>query len=289
MFSPAPPPPATNNNAKKTERTFDGAKDARKEQGAGQYPNYHEQRTRSGHVFIMDDSNGNESVSLQHRTGSLLQFHPDGSVNLTAHNGQYSMIFGENRIVISGAQDVVVKGAASMMVEGDLNQTIRGDTNFTCDGDFNVNAKNMNMAIRGNIEMLGKTMTGKIEGGIALSAQGNMMLSSHGDAAFTSTGGSLALGASQDVGMVGYGSVYIQSDGKTHINAGSAINLEAASKISLQTSGTVGIDGTAAIHMNSGKSDSADKAAEKIQFKATVTPAKDTGDFPDAATGNYIA
>lgn len=306
MFTPQKPPPVTDNPKKKSTPKFDGQKDARKEKNALTYPNYWQQRTRSGSTITMDDSNGQESITIQHRSGSMWQFHPDGSVNLTAHNGQYTMVFGENRVMVTGAQEIVVKGAASMLVEGDFDQTIRGDTNFTCDGDFNVNAKNMNMNVRGNIDTLAKNMTTKVEGSISTTAQGSMNMGSDGDMSVASMEGSLALGASTDVGIRGFGSVYveseggthlksgagthIQSDGDTHIKSGGATNLKSGGKTSIQASAFASdADPT---HFNSGQSAAASEAdsAEKVAFSATTAPAKDVGDFGEMnVTTNNMA
>ena len=70
---------------KNTPPKWSGPKDARELPGAGKYPNYYAHKTRSGHVLLMDDSNGAEHVTLQHRSGSMVQFHPDGKVANTMH------------------------------------------------------------------------------------------------------------------------------------------------------------------------------------------------------------
>jgi hypothetical protein len=53
-----------------TPPKWDETQDARKLPGAGKYPNYWAHKTRSGHVFMMDDSKGAESITIQHRGGS---------------------------------------------------------------------------------------------------------------------------------------------------------------------------------------------------------------------------
>lgn len=295
MFTPQKPPPVTENPKKKTTPKFDGQKDARKEKNALTYPNFWQQRTRGGSTITMDDSNGAESITIQHRSGSMWQFHPDGSVNLTAHNGQYTMVFGENRVMVTGAQEIVVKGAASMLVEGDFDQTIRGDTNFTCDGDFNVNAKNMNMNIRGNIDTLAKNMTTKVEGSISTTAQGSMNMGSDGDMSVASMEGSLAIGASNDIGIRGFGSVYVESDAGTHLKSGAATfiesdastNIKSGGQTKLKSGGKTSIQANAfatdadPTHFNSGMSEAAEEAnsAELVKFNATTAPADDVGDF----------
>jgi hypothetical protein len=159
---------------------WSGPKDARELPGAGKYPNYYAHKTRSGHVLLMDDSKGAEHVTLQHRSGSMVQFHPDGKVAITAQNGQYTFTFGENRVKITGAYDITVDGAASMKVDGDYNLTVGKNMNIAVKGDLNVNAKNFNQNMIGNIDIAAKNMTTKLEGSSAITARGSMGLTSKG-------------------------------------------------------------------------------------------------------------
>ena len=47
--------------------------EARKGQSTGSYPDYFSWKTRSGHVFQLDDTQGGETVTLQHRGGTAIQ------------------------------------------------------------------------------------------------------------------------------------------------------------------------------------------------------------------------
>ncbi|CAB4170890.1 hypothetical protein UFOVP908_169 [uncultured Caudovirales phage] len=163
-----------------TPPSWDGPKDARELPGAGKYPNFYAHKTRSGHVLLMDDSKGAEHVTLQHRSGSMVQFHPDGKVAITAQNGQYTFTFGENRVKITGAYDITVDGAASMKVDGDYNVTVGKNMNIAVKGDLNVAAKNFNQNMIGNVDIAAKNMTTKLEGSSAITAKGSMGLTSKG-------------------------------------------------------------------------------------------------------------
>ena len=129
-----------NQQRKKTPRKYKVAKDNRSEQDAGKYPYYFSWKSRSGHTFQMDDSKGQETVTIQHRSGSAIQMRADGSVHYTTHNGKYDVIFGEDRVSISGAQDITVKGDASLRVYGDYNVTCHKDYNLTVAGNLNITA-----------------------------------------------------------------------------------------------------------------------------------------------------
>ena len=135
---------------KKAVKQYASMKDAREHEGAGQYPNYWSHKTRSGHSIIMDDSKDHESITIQHRGGSAIQFHPDGGVQMTSHNGKYDVVFGENRVTITGANDMTVKGDGTLLVYGDLHHTIHGNYNKTVTGSFNMTCDNYNAVVRGN-------------------------------------------------------------------------------------------------------------------------------------------
>ena len=133
---------------KKTPKKWKGPVDPRREKGAATYPNQFVYHSRSGHSMIIDDSEGQESMSFQHRGGSAMQFLPNGAVQIVAHNSLYNLVFGQNRLTITGANDLTVKGDGSMLVYGDFNKTVHGNVNYTATGDFNVTAQNLNRHVR---------------------------------------------------------------------------------------------------------------------------------------------
>ena len=166
--------------------------DARKAQSVGSYPDYFSWKTRSGHVLQLDDSQGAETVTLQHRSGTAIQMAHDGSLHITAHNGKYEVTFGENRMTISGAQDITVKGDASLRVYGDYNVTCHKDYNLTVLGNFNLAAKNHNRHILGNMDTQARNENKKLlgssskmaRGAIAYVAKGSVAMASQSDQGF---------------------------------------------------------------------------------------------------------
>ena len=154
----------TNEQRKETPKKWKKDKDSHSNQGANEYPNQISWKSRSGHYVIADDTKGHETLTVGHRSGSQVQFRPDGGVHVTTHNGKYEIVFGEDRVVVSGARDITVKGDASMRVYGNNNVTVHGDYNLAVMGDFNVTSKNHNRLIRGNIDTIAKNETKKLEG-----------------------------------------------------------------------------------------------------------------------------
>lgn len=159
------------NKANKTGKTHDFYKDVREGKGAGKYPNYWSYKTRSGHVIQYDDSKGSESITIQHRGGSAMQFLPNGGIHMVAHNGKYDVIFGENRMTITGAQDITVKGEGSMLVYGNYRHTVHGNMEVACTGSYNITAKDVIMNPRDNFSIAGKTGTMKFDDSVQISAK----------------------------------------------------------------------------------------------------------------------
>ncbi len=195
-----------NQERKKTPKKYKVAKDNRSEQEAGKYPYYFSWKSRSGHTFQMDDSKGQETVTIQHRSGSAIQMRSDGSVHFTTHNGKYEVVFGEDRISVSGAQDITVKGDASLRVYGDYNVTCHKDYNLSVMGNLNITAKNKNQHIRGNKDTQMKNETKKIEGTSFKQTGGAMTQVSKGAMTTGSLEGKVFVGAAKGYhGLVGDG------------------------------------------------------------------------------------
>ena len=193
--------------------------DARKDGSAGSYPDYFSWKTRSGHIFQLDDSQGHETITLQHRGGTAIQMAHDGSLHITAHNGKYEITFGENRMTVSGAQDITVKGDASLRVYGDYNVTCHKDYNLSVLGNFNVTAKNHNRHILGNMDTQARNENKKLLGSSSKMARGGIAYVSKGSAMFSSQSDSVLIGAAKDVGVTAKEGNIAMKIGKGHFKS----------------------------------------------------------------------
>ena len=246
-------------NKKQTPKKWTPPKDARKAKGAGKYPNYYSHKTRSGHVFMMDDSKGQESVTLQHRSGSAIQMHPNGAVVVTTHNGKYEITFGEDRVKITGAQDVLVEGDASWKINGNLNMTVGKNYNLTVQGNMTMTAKNLNQTIRGNIDTQAKNRTEKVEGSSQSTSQGAMAMLCEGGLTLGSKGDTVAIG--------GKTAVNIYSPGQARMRAGGKLSLQSGAEIAGDAS---------KINWNTGSSED---ASTTNSMKTVQAPPDEPGDF----------
>ena len=199
-----------------TPQKFSGPEDARKNSKAGKYPNVWSHKTRSGHIFTLDDSNGGEHITLQHRGGSMIQFMPDGAVQFVSHNGQYNFVFGENRVKITGAYDVTVEGGGSLKVDGDYDVTVKGHMNYAVGGDINMTSENFNQLARSRMDVVSDSYTHKSKRNMLLqSTEGSITQTAEKAVTITSQGDSVSLGANKQIGLHAKdGEAVVKSGGK---------------------------------------------------------------------------
>lgn len=236
---------------KQTPPKWKTPKDARNNQQSGQYPNYWVRKTRSGHTIIMDDSEGNEHVTFQHRSGSMIQMLPDGAVQHVSHNGQYTVVFGENRMYVTGSHDITVTGDASIRCEGNYNATVKGDLNWAVAGNFGMTAKSMNFQANEQFDVVADRKSEKIT-----------------NTATTQAGGAISMVASKGMTLKSLASLAIGASGDVGIAAKGQVALESGGLMSILAHGETAIQGTK-IWNNSGKAAS---ASQIISMPGTSGP-----------------
>ena len=192
----------------------------------GEYPNYGITKTPSGHVIALDDTKGAESITIQHRSGSMVQMHPDGSVVFRSHKGRYDVTFGDGKMLITGDFDLTVNGGGSLKVEGDYDMTIQGNMHMGVTGNMEtVVAGNHNMVVNGNQESaINGNQTTKVAGKTEHTSEGKAYFAGHGGIAVEATGGDAHLRADSGVVIKAGGEINTTSTGDTNMN-GATINL----------------------------------------------------------------
>jgi len=82
---------------------------------AAVYPDNKVTQTKSGHVIEIDDTDGAERIHIHHKSGSYIEFHPDGTVVIKAAN-----------LYVDAGENANVK-ATNVNVEA-TNTTVTSDT-----------------------------------------------------------------------------------------------------------------------------------------------------------------
>ena len=230
-----------------TPAKWDEVQDARKLPGAGKYPNYWAHKTRSGHVFMMDDSKGAESITIQHRGGSMIQINPDGKVHIRAQNGQHTVVFGENRMYVTGAHDITVNGSASMNIKKDFNVNAK-NINFTASGNMTLKSKNLNINPTGNIDIAGSALTLKSNANINIESHGVLGIVAKKAVSLVSKEAEVVFASSKDIGMESKnGRVLLQSKQDMSVKSTGKFSIRSDQKLSVSSPQIIAIDSDFAV------------------------------------------
>jgi len=165
---------------------------------ATKYPNNKTISTKSGHLIEIDDTKGAERISVYHKSGTFIEFHPEGILVEKVLGQKYSISLENNNLL--------AKGDININAEGIVNITSdNSEINIEAKSDVNINAKNIN-ATSDNIEA--KASNINVNGSdIVVKSSGNCKVSAS----------SLDLQAS--------GTIKIAAGGGVEVNAGTKIKL----------------------------------------------------------------
>ena len=83
-------------------------------------------QSKSGHVITLDDTEDNERIRLEHKSGSSVEFRPDGSVVYKSVAGTTNYIINEGNLqnLIHGTVSTMIKGAVTAHVSGIVKSTL---------------------------------------------------------------------------------------------------------------------------------------------------------------------
>ena len=87
------------------------------------YPHNKVTETSSGHVFEVDDTPGAERINVRHKSGSRVEFHPNGDV-ITTHKNGFQIATGDHNIHIKGDLNITVEGSMDINVLGSKKEII---------------------------------------------------------------------------------------------------------------------------------------------------------------------
>lgn len=108
------------------------------------YPNNKVVETPSGHVFEVDDTEGNERIHTQHTTGTYEEMQASGD--------RVVKVVGDGYEIIAGDGYAYVKGSLNLTIDQTCNTYIRGDWNVKVDGNVNEEIKgNYNRRTSGSV------------------------------------------------------------------------------------------------------------------------------------------
>lgn len=69
---------------------------------APKYPHNHTKVTPAGHVIEVDDTAGAERIKVYHKSGSMVEMHPDGTVVMRVKKDSYTLVSGDQNTCVDG-------------------------------------------------------------------------------------------------------------------------------------------------------------------------------------------
>jgi hypothetical protein len=87
----------------------------------GKYPYIHSKQTESGHIIEHDDTPGKESVTIMHRSGSIIKMLKDGTIEISA------------------------KKDCNISADGNINISANGNINANASGNFKAKASRIDL------------------------------------------------------------------------------------------------------------------------------------------------
>ena len=141
------------------------------------YPNNQVYESETGHLLEFDDTLDHERIHLYHKTGSSVEYNPNGDRVNIVKGDDYMIMSGANKVDIQGASDISIGGRHKLYInkggeignhydiqvgananvniqvdDGSVNLiTKQGSINVNAGGDYNVKVGgNYTMTVAGN-------------------------------------------------------------------------------------------------------------------------------------------
>jgi len=111
------------------------------------YPNNNVIETETA-VIEIDDTSGNERISIQHKNGSYFEIRPDGTIQNKSTKDTYNITKGKLEEYIEGAVNKEIKGTLTLKVIEDIVESCVNKT-ITASGGFTVDSPDINLGTGG--------------------------------------------------------------------------------------------------------------------------------------------
>jgi hypothetical protein len=105
------------------------------------YPTNHVLHTDMDNIIELDDTPGKERVHIFHRSGSFIEFHPDGKVVVRSLKDMYEAVFANKTMYVAGNLKIQVAGNADINSTGNMSLTSKGNMTITAGGNLSATAK----------------------------------------------------------------------------------------------------------------------------------------------------
>jgi hypothetical protein len=104
------------------------------------YPYNNVYESESGHALEFDDTKGSERVHVYHRSGSYVEWGPEGDRAERIQRNKFEVVVGNEQVYVKGDVTVYVDGNVNMEVGGNFKVDIGGTCEINSDGNMTFNA-----------------------------------------------------------------------------------------------------------------------------------------------------
>jgi len=119
------------------------------------YPQNKVYESNSGHVIEVDDSSNAERIHVYHRSGSFVEFHPDGTTVIKSTGHGYTIKLLDENMLVGGSLNITSLGNCNIKAK---NFTFKGEKcSFDLSDSFVVNSKSFGVKSAEDVSMVGGT------------------------------------------------------------------------------------------------------------------------------------
>jgi hypothetical protein len=109
------------------------------------YPYNNVYESESGHALEFDDTKGAERVHLYHRSGSYVEWGPDGDRSERIQRDKFTVVVGDEKVYVMGDVTIYVDGNVNMDVGGNFQADIGGTCKITSGGNMTLTAPRIDL------------------------------------------------------------------------------------------------------------------------------------------------
>ena len=167
------------------------------------YPYNHVYESESGHLQEFDDTPNAERIHIRHRTGSSIEYHPDGTRTDIIKKDQYTLTTGDQSVYIQGKSDTTINGRHKLYINKNGQSNNHYDIQIGPGANINIQVDNGDINLhtlngRLNFNSGGDTNL-KVGGSLTIDVAGNLVQNVEGNTTENTSGSVIVRGATIDL------------------------------------------------------------------------------------------
>jgi hypothetical protein len=167
------------------------------------YPYNHVYESESGHLQEFDDTPNAERIHIRHRTGSSIEYSPDGTRTDIIKKDQYTLTTGDQSVYIQGKSDTTINGRHKLYINKNGQSNNHYDIQIGPGANINIQVDNGDINLhtlngRLNFNSGGDTNL-KVGGSLTIDVAGNLVQNVEGNTTENTSGSVIVRGATIDL------------------------------------------------------------------------------------------